>query len=113
MSHGVMKMKAGVLAYGIMLILTLVPSGVHAGDLEDLARQGYAVIEETQVDGEFEGCEYGKQIQLMNGLIFVCETYNYSYSYMPDVLILKHLRAGDIRVIIDGQEYDGTLYRRR
>ncbi|MFX0201258.1 MAG: hypothetical protein ACFFCW_34505, partial [Candidatus Hodarchaeota archaeon] len=84
-----------------------------ADDLGDLARQGYAVIIETQVDGEFEGCEFDKRIPLMNGLIFVCSTYSYSYSYMPEVLILQHIRTGDVKVLIDGEEYNGQLYRRR
>lgn len=84
----------------------------HASDLEDLARDGYAVAEETSVDGEFEGCDFDKRIPLTNGLVFVCSTYSYSYSYMPDVLILEHIRSGDIKVIIDDDEYDGTLYRR-
>ena len=86
---------------------------IQAGDLEDLARRGYAVVEETQVDGDFEGCDFGKHIPLMNGLVFVCETYSSSYSYMPEVLILKNIRTGDIKVIIDDDEYDGQLYRRR
>jgi len=85
----------------------------HASDLEDLARDGYAVIEETSVDGEFEGCEHGKQIPLTNNLIFVCSEYSYSYSYSPDVLILEHVRSGDVKVLIDDDEYDGTLYRRQ
>jgi len=98
----------------IVLILgLLVAMPVFGSDLEDLARQGYAVVEETQVDGEFEGCEYDKSIPLMNGLIFVCKTYSYYYSYMPEVLILQHIRTGDIKVLIDGEEYDGKLYRRR
>ncbi len=95
----------------ILGLLFVAPA--FAGDLEDLARQGYAVIIETQVDGEFEGCEFDKRIPLMNGLIFVCSTYSYSYSYIPEVLILQHIRTGDVKVLIDGEEYDGQLYRRR
>ena len=82
-----------------------------ASDLEDLARDGYAVFDETQVDGEFEGCDFDKRIPLTNGLVFVCSTYSYSYSFMPEVLILQHVRSGDIKVLIDEDEYDGTLYR--
>jgi len=83
-----------------------------ASDLEDLALDGYGVLSKTQVDGEFEGCEYDKQISLMNGLVFVCSTYHYHYAYSPRVLILKHLQTGDIKVIIDDDATSGTLYRR-
>jgi hypothetical protein len=97
----------------ISLILSLLLIGqAFASDLEDLEKEGYAVVEETQVDGEFEGCDFDKRIQLMNGLVFVCSSYNYSYSYMPDVLILQNIRTKDLKVIIDDEEYDAILYRR-
>lgn len=96
------------------LALLLIGNAVfaRASDLEDLARDGYAVVEETQVDGDFEGCEFDKPIPLVNGLVFVCAEYSYSYGFMPEVLILKHIRSGDIKVLIDDQEYDGALYTR-
>lgn len=83
----------------------------RASDLEDLARDGYAVVEETQVDGEFEGCEFDRRIPLTNGLIFVCREYSYSYAYSPDVLILQNIRSGDLKVLIDEDEYEGELFR--
>jgi len=97
-----------ILTVMVLLCLSVIS---YASDLEDLAKEGYAVIEETQVDGDFEGCDFDKRIPLTNGLIFVCSTYSYSYAYMPDVYILKHVRSGDIKVIIDDDEYDGQLYR--
>ncbi|KEC75491.1 hypothetical protein RLPCCGM1_c0868 [Rhizobium leguminosarum bv. phaseoli CCGM1] len=90
----------------------LMPHYAIASDLETLALEGYAVALTTQVNGTYEGCEYGKQIGLMNGLIFVCSTYHYHYSYMPRVLILQQLQTGNIKVIIDDDETSGTLYRR-
>jgi hypothetical protein len=93
--------------------LASIASAAAASDLEDLAKDGYAVIEEAQVDGKFEGCDFDRRIKLTNGLVFVCQTYSYSYAYNPDVLILKHIRTGDIKFLIDGEEYDGSLYRTR
>jgi len=92
-------------------LLALWSSGALSSDLEDLARDGYAVVETTQVDGEFEGCDFNKRIPLTNGLVFICSEYNYSYSYMPDVLILKQIKSGDIKVLIDDEEYEGILYQ--
>jgi hypothetical protein len=80
-------------------------------DLEDLARDGYGVLMTTEVQGEFEGCEYGRRIPLDNGLVFVCSSYSYHYAYQPEVLILKSVQSGDVKVMIDGEEFDGTLYR--
>jgi len=84
----------------------------YAADLEDLARGGYAVVDETRVDGSFEGCDFDKPIPFTNSLVFVCASYSYSYSYRPEVLILKHIRNGDIKVLINDREYRGKLYRR-
>lgn len=84
----------------------------RASELENLARKGYGVIIETSVNGTFNGCEYGRQIPLQDGLIFVCQGYQYAYAYDPDVLILKNVRNGDIKIIIDDDEYDGQLVRR-
>lgn len=97
--------------FAFCILLTSMASPAAASDLEDLAKDGYAVIEETQADGEFEGCDYDRRIKLNNGLVFVCQTYSYSYAYMPEVLILKHIRTGEIKVLIDDDEYNGVLYR--
>jgi hypothetical protein len=61
--------------------------------------------------GEFKGCEFGKRIAFYDGLIFACETYSYHYAYGPDVMILKNVRTGSLKVIIDDDEYDGQLYQ--
>ncbi|MBX5226894.1 hypothetical protein HJC06_10710 [Rhizobium sp. NLR9b] len=106
--RGYKWIAAGAAAISFLLL----PSHAWASDLEDLAMEGYAVALKTQVDGDYEGCDYGKQIALMNGLTFVCSTYHYHYSYMPRVLILQQLRTGSIKVIIDDDETSGNLYRR-
>jgi len=96
----------------LLALLLGVSLVAYGGDLEDLARDGYGVIEETQVNGEFEGCDFDKRVPFLNGLIFVCSEYSYSYSYMPEVLILKNVNSGNLKVIIDDDEYDGSLYKR-
>lgn len=95
----------------IALTSAVLSNVARASDLERLARNGYGVALTTQVNGEFEGCDFGKRIRLMNGLVFQCQTYAYHYSYMPEVLIVKSVHDGSLKVLIDGDEYDGTLYR--
>ncbi|MEJ2060476.1 MAG: hypothetical protein P8Y64_08315 [Gammaproteobacteria bacterium] len=103
----------GLIRFSLAFILLAVSSVAIGSDLEDLARDGYAVIEKTQVDGDFDGCDFGRRIPLMDGLIFVCSGYGYSYAFMPEVLILKNINSSDIKILINGDEYDGYLYRRR
>jgi hypothetical protein len=93
---------------GIALVLS---TAANASDLEKLAKEGYGVLEKTNVLGEFTGCDFGKRIPLMDGLQFVCSSYSYHYSYGAEVLVLKNVRSGAVKVLIDGQEFDGTLYR--
>lgn len=95
------------------VLFSILSTSVYASDLEDLARDGFGVLEDTSVTGEYQGCEYGRQIELMNGLIFQCTSYNYHYAYSPEVLILKSVKTGALKVLIDRDEADGTLYRRQ
>ena len=42
---------------------------------------GYEVVDVTTLPGEFEGAEFGQQVELENGMVFEFEDYGYSYSY--------------------------------
>ncbi len=64
----------------------------------------------TNVSDEFEGCDYDKVYKLDNGLLFQCSTYNYHYAYRPEVKIFV-IEGRSPVVFIDGDEYDGTLFR--
>lgn len=46
---------------------------------------------ESQIDGEFEGWEGETIVKLMNGQIWIQTEYyyEYSYAYMPEVLIYQ------------------------
>jgi len=90
-----------------MVLLLSLPFQVLCSNLSTLAKHGYAVVEETYVDGEFKGCEYDRKIIFQNRRTFTCRTYSYSYSYHPEVHILKNVRNGDIKVLINDQEYYG------
>lgn len=95
-----------------MACLSLTATGAVALDLEDLARDGFGVLQITNVDGEFNGCEHNKIIPLTNGLVFICSSYRYSYSYRSEVLIMKSVKTGEIKVMIGGSHYSGQLSRK-
>jgi len=65
---------------------------------------------ETNISGDFEGCDFDKIYKLDNGLVFVCNTYSYSYSYRPEVKIIMP-SGGYPTVYIDDEQYDGSVYR--
>jgi len=68
---------------------------LDADDLSDLL--GYTIIACTNVDGDFEGAEYGKVVQLENGMVFEFHEYNYSYAYRPSVAVFaEHVTAAEL-----------------
>lgn len=93
----------------VMIVLAILGcnSAVIGANLTDLAQDGYAVVLETRVNGEFNGCDFNKKIMLTNRQIFTCRSYNYSYAYMPKVQVIKHVQYGSIKVLINDREYIG------
>lgn len=81
----------------------------YAADLEELCLDGYGVAERTRVRGDFEGCDFQREVPLVDGLTFVCDGYSYHYSYGAEVLILKNVKEGNLKVPIDRQEFSGHL----
>lgn len=95
----------------VIFILFLMPLIAYAyGDFEELCKQGYAVTTQTNITGDFEGCDFDKLYKLDNGLILQCNEYYYYYYYRPNVYILQN-RYGSYKVIINDRAYNVTLYR--
>lgn len=75
-------------------LLFIAPAGISSIDFE--ARQiiddfqGYILlgIKEEHIDGEWEGCEYGKSVEFRSGDSVVCESYGYAYAYSPSASII-------------------------
>lgn len=49
--------------------------------------KGWTLIDVTNVDGDFEGCDYDRRIPLENGLTLRCDSYGYSYAYRPAAVV--------------------------
>ncbi len=79
---------------------------VVVGDEEMTGRIVNGEIYHTQIDGEWEGCDFDSH-RLTNGWILQCNTYFYEYAYMPEVEIV--LIEGTQRVKVNGQIQDGVL----
>lgn len=59
-----------------------------AVDVSDFAgMEGWSIVAVTQVDGEFEGCDFDKIIRFMDGTALRCGTFSYTYSFMPRAVI--------------------------
>ena len=99
-----------LLAGAVLLMTIMIAAGASfAADLESLVKQGYTVVEETRVVGNFTGCDARTYLRLTNGKVFICSTYSYSIStYMPAAVILRN-KAGDIKLLINDFDYSGTF----
>jgi hypothetical protein len=101
-------MRTLIVFMGILLVL-ITGGQVFSADLESLATEGFKVVEETQVSGQFKGCDARTTLVFTNGKAFVCSTYAYSFGiYMPTAYILKN-QGDDIKVLINGTAYSGTF----
>jgi len=92
-----------------ILCFLFVPAIIIGNVFEDLSKQGYAVIDTTNVTGTFNGCEYDRVYKLDNGKLFYCGGYNYNYSYRPELYILKNVKNSNYKYIIDDEEYEGEV----
>ena len=74
--------------------------------------EGYTIIAATQVDGEFEGCDFDKTIRFTDGKRLRCSSYSYTYAYMPDAIIFgkrstfKGKSFLSIKVLIEDEVFD-------
>ena len=93
----------------IIIFLTTLYS-FDSYDFENLI--GYTIIDVKKVDGDFEGCDYGKKIIFTDGTFLICNCYHYHYYYSPDAVILakafiyKGKKIFAIKMIIDDEIYD-------
>lgn len=73
---------------------------------------GWTIATVTQVDGEFEGCDFDKKIEFINGMSLECSTYSYTYSYAPTAVIFfkvakyKNQEFYMIKALIGDDMYD-------
>jgi hypothetical protein len=74
--------------------------------------QGYTIISVTQVDGEFQGCDFSRVIKFMDGTALRCSSYSYTYSYMPDAVIFGKTITYQgrsfvtLKVLIEGEIFE-------
>ena len=79
-------------------------------DSEELV--GFEVIDNSTVEGDFEGSDFDEIVSLDNGMKFSFNDYNYNYSYRPDVVILakktmfKGYELLSWKLIIEEEIYD-------
>jgi|OpeIllAssembly_1097287.scaffolds.fasta_scaffold418204_2 hypothetical protein len=97
---------------GLIYSILAIPGLSFSSDLASLAKEGYSLVEETRIAGDYgdyQGCVASKSLRFTNGKVFICSTFGYDNSqYMPVVYVLKN-KDGAIKIVINGKEYSGTF----
>ena len=87
---------------------------VQAGcDLDDLVGytlvakktvSGYIDKDEQDLDSDFEGCDFDRIIVFSDDTAVVCQSYSYSYSFMPKAYLFANKSSWKMCV-------NGNIYR--
>lgn len=80
----------------------------RAASVDDLLTQGFVVVRATSVAGDFEGCDYGLQVPLAGGGVFVCNGFGHMHAHNPKVVLLKS-PDGHYKLLVNGAVFDGAL----
>nr|WP_314878151.1 hypothetical protein [uncultured Pseudomonas sp.] len=73
---------------------------------------GWTIAAVTQVEDEFEGCDFDKVINFVNGIALTCSSYGYSYAFMPSAVIFtksgkyEGRNVHNVKVLISDEFYD-------
>ncbi len=102
-------MRAG-LALGILVVSAMASlRGSWGQSAIDLTSDGYVIVQRTNVDGFFQGCDRKLEVHLANGTIFECSEHNHHMAYQPKAVLLRNVRVRTYALMIDGRAYTGSL----
>lgn len=75
---------------------------------------GYTIVHEGTITGyqddkkkrndSFEGCEWGRRIFIDHTFQVTCNTYSYTYSFMPKVVIIA--KGQTLKMVVGDEVYD-------
>ena len=95
----------------VILLFCILASPVLSlsSDSASLVKEGYTLVEETRVVGDYQGCTASASLRFTNGKVFVCSTFGFDNSqFMPAVYIMKN-SGGAVKVLINGKEFSGSF----
>jgi hypothetical protein len=85
------------------------PAGPSRGPrVDDLVANGFVVLKDTKVIGDFDGCDYGRQVPLAAGGTFTCSGFGYMHARNPQAVLLKSPDGRQYKLVIGSAVFDGT-----
>jgi len=82
------------------------PSRGHTVD--DLVAGGFKVIKDTKIVGDFDGCDYGREVSLAAGGTFTCRGFGYMHAHDPKVVLLQSPDGRQYKLVVGQAVFDGA-----
>jgi hypothetical protein len=93
----------------LLFSILAIPALSLSSDVASLVKEGYTLVEETRVVGDYQGCTASASLRFTNGKVFVCSTFGFDNSqFMPAVYIMKN-KEGAFMVLINGKGFSGSF----
>ena len=76
--------------------------------VDDLVASGFVVLKDTKVVGDFDGCDYGRQVPLAAGGTFTCSGFGYMHAHDPKAVLLKSPDGRQYKLVVGNAVFDGA-----
>jgi hypothetical protein len=76
--------------------------------VDELVASGFVVVKDTKVVGDFEGCDYGREVPLAAGGTFTCRGFGYMHAHDPKAVLLKSPDGRQFKLVIGNAVFDGA-----
>jgi hypothetical protein len=76
--------------------------------VDDLMAKGFVVMRDTKIVGDFDGCDYGLEVQLAAGGTFKCSGFGYMHATNPKAVLLKS-PDGQYKLVVGNAVFDGAF----
>ncbi len=102
--------RSSITAAAILSAVAAVAAGAALAKPEDdLKSNGFVVVRQTSVMGDFEGCERDRAIPLVGGGVFTCASFGYMHAHNPKAVLLKSKDGRQYKLVIQGAVFDGSF----
>jgi hypothetical protein len=84
------------------------PSPSRGVRVDDLVANGFVVLKDTRIVGDFDGCDYGREVPLATGGTFTCSGFGYMHARNPKAVVLKSPDGRQYKLVVGNAVFDGA-----
>jgi hypothetical protein len=84
------------------------PAPSRGVKVDDLVASGFVVVKDTKVVGDFDGCDYGREVPLAAGGTFTCSGFGYMHAHNPKAVLLKSPDGRQYKLVVGNAVFDGA-----